>query len=103
MTRFVQHTKERRGEIIFVVARGEAHIVRAERCAKRMCRGVDASGSEIKIDRVGDLLIQLLLCCDRVGSGGQGDALLIRFFNCSGCDRSDLWAELIKQRRYRRS
>ena len=57
----VQHAEERGGEVVLVVAGGEADVARAEPGAERMGGGVDAAGVEIEADRLGDLAVEGLL------------------------------------------
>src|SRR5688572_24895249 len=66
VTRLVKHAVERLREIALIVARGQARVARPEAGAKRVRRGVDASGIEVKADGLGDFAIERLLGRDRI-------------------------------------
>ena len=55
VARFVQDAEEAAGEIVLVVARGEAGVVRSEAAAEGMMGDVEPAGLEIEADRFGGL------------------------------------------------
>src|SRR5262249_55055640 len=64
MAGFVQNAIKRLSEVLFVVARSQAAIARAERSAEGVCSGINATGFKIKPDSFRDFPIQSLLCGD---------------------------------------
>lgn len=98
----VEHAEERRGEIRLHVARRQPHVPRPESGAKRMRRGVDATGVEIEADRRSYPRVEILLRGNRIRSGREGRRMRCGNFHRPCRDVASAGAHRVEQRSDRR-
>ena len=94
---FVEDAEEGGGEVVFVVAGGEADVAGAKGGAEGMGGGVDPAFREIEADGFGDFAIEDLLHCDGGGAEKEIAGDFFGFFDGLGGEAGEVALERVEE------